>query len=109
MKAKLDKIDNFLREFGGTQKSYVDTGPILDAIMLLSRRRLARQKHDVDQYATGDLVFSRRNLDDARIAARSSTARSLRNVRTLHHSLSHWCNYRSASVGCAALYFVSNH
>jgi len=27
---KLDKIDNFLRKFGGTQKSYVDTGPILE-------------------------------------------------------------------------------
>lgn len=28
--AKLDKIDNFLRQFGGTQKCYVDTGPILE-------------------------------------------------------------------------------
>jgi epoxyqueuosine reductase len=28
--AKLDKIDSFLREFGGTQKCYVDTGPILE-------------------------------------------------------------------------------
>jgi epoxyqueuosine reductase len=28
--AKLDKIDNFLRGFGGTQKCYVDTGPILE-------------------------------------------------------------------------------
>ncbi len=28
--AKLDKIDNFLREFGGKQKCYVDTGPILE-------------------------------------------------------------------------------
>jgi epoxyqueuosine reductase len=27
---KLDKIDNFLREFGGEQKCYVDTGPILE-------------------------------------------------------------------------------
>src|SRR5437667_2238695 len=27
---KLDKIDNFLREFGGRQKCYVDTGPILE-------------------------------------------------------------------------------
>jgi epoxyqueuosine reductase len=27
---KLDKIDNFLRRFRGTQKSYVDTGPILE-------------------------------------------------------------------------------
>ncbi|MEP7014518.1 MAG: tRNA epoxyqueuosine(34) reductase QueG [Verrucomicrobiota bacterium] len=27
---KLDKIDNFLREFGGVQKCYVDTGPILE-------------------------------------------------------------------------------
>jgi epoxyqueuosine reductase len=27
---KLDKIDNFLRRFGGRQKSYVDTGPILE-------------------------------------------------------------------------------
>ena len=27
---KLDKIDNFLCRFGGTQKSYVDTGPILE-------------------------------------------------------------------------------
>jgi epoxyqueuosine reductase len=30
MKAKMDKIDSFLRRFGGTQKSYVDTGPILE-------------------------------------------------------------------------------
>jgi epoxyqueuosine reductase len=30
MTAKLDKIDNFLREFDGTQKCYVDTGPILE-------------------------------------------------------------------------------
>ncbi len=30
MKAKIDKIDNFLHRFGGTQKSYVDTGPILE-------------------------------------------------------------------------------
>jgi epoxyqueuosine reductase len=28
--AKLDKIDMFLREFGGTQKCYVDTGPVLE-------------------------------------------------------------------------------
>jgi len=28
--AKLDKIDIFLREFGGEQKCYVDTGPILE-------------------------------------------------------------------------------
>jgi epoxyqueuosine reductase len=28
--AKLDKIDKFLREFGGEQKCYVDTGPILE-------------------------------------------------------------------------------
>ncbi|HET9418562.1 MAG TPA: tRNA epoxyqueuosine(34) reductase QueG, partial [Chthoniobacterales bacterium] len=28
--AKLDKIDNFLREFGGRQKCYVDTGPVLE-------------------------------------------------------------------------------
>src|ERR1700682_5833964 len=28
--AKLDTIDNFLREFGGTQKCYVDTGPVLE-------------------------------------------------------------------------------
>jgi epoxyqueuosine reductase len=28
--AKLDKIDNFLRQFGGTQKCYVDTGPVLE-------------------------------------------------------------------------------
>jgi epoxyqueuosine reductase len=27
---KLDKIDSFLRGFGGTQKCYVDTGPILE-------------------------------------------------------------------------------
>jgi epoxyqueuosine reductase len=27
---KLDKIDTFLREFGGEQKCYVDTGPILE-------------------------------------------------------------------------------
>jgi epoxyqueuosine reductase len=27
---KLDKIDNFLRQFGGRQKCYVDTGPILE-------------------------------------------------------------------------------
>jgi epoxyqueuosine reductase len=30
IRAKLDKIDNFLREFGGTQKCYVDTGPVLE-------------------------------------------------------------------------------
>ena len=28
--AKLKKIDNFLDEFGGTQKCYVDTGPVLE-------------------------------------------------------------------------------
>jgi len=28
--AKLDKIDKFLRDFGGQQKCYVDTGPILE-------------------------------------------------------------------------------
>jgi epoxyqueuosine reductase len=27
---RLDKIDNFLREFGGRQKCYVDTGPVLE-------------------------------------------------------------------------------
>jgi epoxyqueuosine reductase len=30
IEAKLDKIDNFLREFGGEQKCYVDTGPVLE-------------------------------------------------------------------------------
>src|SRR5438270_5094384 len=29
-KTKLDKIDEFLREFGGHQKCYVDTGPVLE-------------------------------------------------------------------------------
>jgi epoxyqueuosine reductase len=28
--ARLRKLDNFLREFGGTQKCYVDTGPVLE-------------------------------------------------------------------------------
>jgi epoxyqueuosine reductase len=28
--AKLDKIDQFLREFGGSQRCYVDTGPVLE-------------------------------------------------------------------------------
>ena len=28
--SKLDKIDEFLREFGGRQKCYVDTGPVLE-------------------------------------------------------------------------------
>src|SRR5437899_3423081 len=30
IKTKLDEVDNFLREFGGQQKCYVDTGPILE-------------------------------------------------------------------------------
>jgi epoxyqueuosine reductase len=30
IEAKLDKIDDFLRGFGGAQKCYVDTGPILE-------------------------------------------------------------------------------
>ncbi|MEY2545077.1 MAG: epoxyqueuosine reductase [Verrucomicrobiota bacterium] len=30
IEAKLRKIDMFLREFGGTQKFYVDTGPVLE-------------------------------------------------------------------------------
>ena len=30
IEAKLDKIDKFLRDFGGQQKCYVDTGPILE-------------------------------------------------------------------------------
>jgi len=30
IEAKLDKIDQFLRDFGGRQKCYVDTGPILE-------------------------------------------------------------------------------
>lgn len=30
IEAKLDKIDRFLRAFGGQQKCYVDTGPILE-------------------------------------------------------------------------------
>ena len=30
IESKLDKIDQFLREFGGRQKCYVDTGPILE-------------------------------------------------------------------------------
>jgi epoxyqueuosine reductase len=30
MRAKLDEIDRFLRGFGGQQKCYVDTGPILE-------------------------------------------------------------------------------
>src|SRR5437773_4359007 len=30
IKTKLDDVDNFLREFGGQQKCYVDTGPILE-------------------------------------------------------------------------------
>ena len=28
--ARLDKVDEFLRSFGGQQKSYVDTGPVLE-------------------------------------------------------------------------------
>src|SRR4029453_3396890 len=30
IKSKLDKIDEFLHEFGGQQKCYVDTGPVLE-------------------------------------------------------------------------------
>ena len=30
IESKLDKIDTFLRDFGGQQKCYVDTGPILE-------------------------------------------------------------------------------
>ena len=30
IQAKLDQIDGFLREFGGSQKCYVDTGPVLE-------------------------------------------------------------------------------
>ena len=30
IEAKLDKLDSFLREFGGIQKCYVDTGPVLE-------------------------------------------------------------------------------
>jgi epoxyqueuosine reductase len=30
MEERLDKIDNFLREFGGRQRCYVDTGPVLE-------------------------------------------------------------------------------
>lgn len=30
IKSKLDKIDQFLRKFGGRQKCYVDTGPVLE-------------------------------------------------------------------------------
>ena len=30
IQSKLDKIDEFLREFGGRQKCYVDTGPVLE-------------------------------------------------------------------------------
>jgi epoxyqueuosine reductase len=30
IETKLDKIDEFLREFGGQQKCYVDTGPVLE-------------------------------------------------------------------------------
>jgi epoxyqueuosine reductase len=30
IESKLDKIDQFLREFGGQQKCYVDTGPVLE-------------------------------------------------------------------------------
>jgi epoxyqueuosine reductase len=30
IEAKLDKLDRFLREFGGIQKCYVDTGPVLE-------------------------------------------------------------------------------
>ena len=30
VKAKLDRLDDFLRQFGGRQKCYVDTGPILE-------------------------------------------------------------------------------
>ena len=30
IEARLNKIDNFLREFGGTQRCYVDTGPVLE-------------------------------------------------------------------------------
>lgn len=30
IRTKLDKIDMYLREFGGTQKCYVDTGPLLE-------------------------------------------------------------------------------
>jgi epoxyqueuosine reductase len=30
IETKLHKIDNFLREFGGKQKCYVDTGPVLE-------------------------------------------------------------------------------
>ncbi len=51
--AKLDKIDNFLREFDG------------------------RQKHDADRSAFGHVVFSRRDFNNARSASGRSPTGSL--------------------------------
>ncbi len=73
-----------------------------------SRNRLARQEYDVDRRKTWDLVFSGRNFDYARIAARRSSQGSLWNVRPLHKGLSDWRDHCAAQIGCAALHFVSH-
>ena len=88
MAAKLDRIDNFLREFGGDAKMLCRYRPGFGTRSCgAGGDWLAWQEHDADRSAPGHLVFSGRNPDHARIAARCSAAGSMRDVRTLHHRL----------------------
>src|SRR5471032_1568901 len=74
----------------------------------LSRNRLARQEHDAGRSETWDLVLPRRNFDNARFAAGRAAARSLRDLRSLHHGMSDWRNHRAAPARRATLHFLSH-
>ena len=66
---KLDKIDEFLREFGGaTEMLCRYRAGFGTRSRGAGRHRLAWQEHDANRRTTWNLVFSRRNFDDSRTA-----------------------------------------
>src|SRR5207244_6993964 len=74
---KLDKIDNFLREFGGEQKCYVDTGPVLErdyaaqagigwhgkSTMLIDQRLGTRSEEHTSELQSPDHIVCRLLLE----------------------------------------------
>ena len=106
---KLKKLDELLRELGGTQKCYVDTGPVLErdfaaeagvgwhgkSTMLLNRE-------------LGTWFFLAEILTTLELPEDAPQRDALWKLHALHYGLPDGRDHRAASARCPSLHFLSD-
>ncbi len=107
--SKLDKIDNFLREFGGTQKCYVDTGPILerDHAATAGVGWHGKSTMLIDE-KLGTWFFLAEILTTLELPPDAPVAGPLWKMPALYHRMSHRRNHCASQTRCASLHFLSH-